>query len=631
MSKEVTVLRAFEDASLDELINALSAADDHYHNTGEPLLDDNEYDIAKRAAYAIDPAHVYFTGVGSSVRGGKIRLPFQMGSLNQVYEGESTDWIAKNDLANHYIVLTDKLDGTSAMLTYDDKGNLQIAYSRGNGLEGADITRHIKNFPTVVTSHPELRNVTIRGEVIIQQDRFEAARSLKTRRGGGEYKNPRNMVAGQMNSKTLPAEIYEYLDFVTYEIVGATDHKVDQLAFLEEVGFLTPFAQVIPAKLFNDKWLTKHLNERRDVSVYEIDGLVAEVNDKTKRASMNPTSSTLNPAYAVKYKIASADNEKNVRVVEVEWNVSKHGYQKPRVRIEPTELMGVTVQHATGFNAKFIKENSIGKGAIIRITRSGDVIPFILEVIEPGELDLPEGEWNETGVDLVATSGEAAETAYFKQVVSFFESIDAPYLKSGSISKMFAEGYTTVESLIQADELEYIVVIGKNGTKVHEGLTKRLNNMYFHDFIGSTSFFGRGVGKRKFKKLLDVYDYWDLSDLTVSDIAGVEGFNDKTAAKIVDGMSSFDEFYNKVKDYITIVEPKVTGVTMKDQNIVFTGFRDKALQAEVEANGGRVASGVSKKTDLVVAANPDSNSGKVKKARQYGIDVIGVDEFRQML
>ena len=376
-----TILRNFENASFAVLIAALEAADDLYFNTGNELVEDNVYDIAKRAAYAQNPAHVYFTGVGSDIRGGKIKLPFQMGSLDQVYEGEIKDWISKNHLTNTSVLISDKLDGTSAMIVYGDDGNLQIAYSRGNGLEGADITRHIKHIPSVPQSVSG--QMVVRTEVIIPVDSFDALKSVQKRSDGSDYKNPRNAVAGIMNSKTNKTAAYKYIDVVAYEVVGNQMAKEDQLDLLEREGFIVPGYALWRGTAFNDTDLTNYLNHRRATSVYDLDGVVLDVNDEAQRARMNPTKTPLNPAYAVKYKIASADEEKNVRVVEVEFNISKHGYLKPRIRIEPTELMGVTIQHATGFNARYIYDNKIGTGAIIRITRSGDVIPFCLEVLKP--------------------------------------------------------------------------------------------------------------------------------------------------------------------------------------------------------------------------------------------------------
>lgn len=628
------ILEKFEGFELDEIVGALQVADDAYHNGDDPIVDDNTYDTAKRYAHGLDPAHVYFTGIGSGVRGGKVKLPYQMGSLNQVEIGEITDWVHKNKLADEQIAITDKLDGVSVMLVYGGDGVFQIAYSRGDGINGADVSRHIREIPSVPKSLNRASGYgtfVVRAEVIISKAKFEQMKKVQSRSGGDEYKNPRNATAGIMNSKTNKTAAYSYIDVIAYEVVGNTESKFTQLQLLKDLGFMVVEQNGCLGKFLSDEKLTKLLNERRANSPYELDGLVLDVNDKTTRSHMNPTSSTLNPAYAVKYKVASADNVKNVRVVEVEWNVSKHGYLKPRVRIEPVELMGVTVQHATGFNAKFIKENSIGKGAIIKITRSGDVIPFILETLEPGKLELPAGNWTDTGVDLVVEAGEAQDEIHFKQVVDFFESIDAPMLREGNVKALFDKGYDTIEKIINAEELDFILAMGANGQKAYEGLVMKLSNIYFHDLIGSLPYFGRGVGKRKFAKLLESISREELMTATVRQVASVEGFDEKTAEKIVAGLPEFKRFWNECGDKITITVPRVTGMSMNGQLVVFTGFRDKALETEIEANGGKMQSAVSGKTTILVCADPTSNSGKMQKARANGTMVIGIDELREML
>ena len=112
----------------------------------------------------------------------------------------------------------------------------------------------------------------------------------------------------------------------------------------------------------------------------------------------------------------------------------------------------------------------------------------------------------------------------------------------------------------------------------------------------------------------------------------VEGFEEKTAQKILNGMDDYYAFYAAVKGYITIAEEEgPTGTSMEGQKVVFTGFRDKDLQAAVEAAGGEMQSGVSGKTTILVTKNPNSTSGKVQKARDKGVKIVGIDELRGML
>ena len=162
----------------------------------------------RRHVELTDPSHVYITGVGSDVRGGKIKLPYQMGSLDQVYEGEICDWIGTWGLQKYWIDASDKLDGTSAMVIYDPAGNFQIAYSRGNGTEGADISRHIKQFDNVPQTTDQ--TLVVRGEVILTKEGFQKLSSILHNRGKRKYKNARNEHA-LLSEKKAWKMLYQWL------------------------------------------------------------------------------------------------------------------------------------------------------------------------------------------------------------------------------------------------------------------------------------------------------------------------------------------------------------------------------------------------------------------------------------
>ena len=648
------VISNYESHDIESLVKALTIADDLYHNGEDSPLTDSEYDALRRYAQKLDPTNKYFTGIGSSVRGGKIPLPFTMGSLDQLYEGDVAKWISQHQLRDELIVITDKLDGISCMLIYDENG-LRIAYSRGDGEMGADITRHLRHMPIPkqfmhIMDHP---TYTIRAEIILSVEKFKrlqnthvsasARRRAVKSRSGKPYKNPRNMVAGLMNSKKIDPELLAQLSVVAYEIVSPHHFsKKEQLSRLWKAGFsVAPHVAVKGRQAAKEEWLTAHLNTQRNDSMYEIDGVVIDVNSAIKRQAMSPTRDTLNPTFARKYKVADESNVAIATVVEVQWNVSKHGYMKPRVRIEPVELVGVTVQHATGFNAKFIKENGIGPGAKIKITRSGDVIPFIMEVVESTTPQLPDGEWkwNETGVDVVLTNHEANADVQFEKILAFFNSIEAPYMREGSTRKFYDAGYDSIEAIIKMEQHEMVRWIGSNGNKIHSGLREKLTNIPLWTLMGSTPFFGRGVGRRKFKKLYKALDLNELvfaadrQDWIARSVVKVDGFEQKTAQKIAKGMMDFLVFLKKIDDYVTLVEEEqiMSNGAMNDQKVVFTGFRDKDLAEAVENAGGTIQSGVSGKTTILVTKNPDSNSGKVKKARDKGVRIVGIEEFKGML
>lgn len=637
--KRAILMGNVEELDIRHIIELLVHCDDLYHNENESPLADAEYDALRQYAERTLPTDPYFTGVGSDVRGGKIKLPHTMGSLDQIYQGDYVRWVAKHNIRNDEGVASDKLDGVSAMVIYGRDGDLQIAYSRGDGTMGADITRHVKkirNVPKNIATNGEV--VTIRAEIILQPTRFRDLQDKVKSRSGKPYKNPRNMVAGCMNASDNPEIVYANIDLVAYQIIDSEIDKMAQFKQLKDLGFAVAYHSVFVFDDLGEDDLTSYLNKRRELSAYEIDGIVIDVNKATVRQRINPSRDTLNPAYAVKYKVADASNVADTVVTGVEWNVSKDGYYKPRVQFRPVDLVGVTIQNATGFNAKYIFDNNIGPGAIVKITRSGDVIPFILGVVRhaasPDMPDDPTATWTETGVDLVVGDITSNQTVMFERLNDFFSTLEVPHLGEGNLQKIFDCDFRTPESIMTLTQEDFGSMLNSLpiGRKVFLGMREKLTNVPIYKLMGAHPSFGRGVGVRKMKKLYEAFagDMTKCRDFDA--IVAVEGFEAKTANKIVAGYPEFAKFMEEVKDVVTIeqyVAPKEG--KLSGSVFVFTGFRSKELEAMVEAAGGKMGSSVSSKTTYLVSDNPDSTSGKAQKARDLGIKVIDANDLRALI
>lgn len=624
----------FTEFDLNDLFKVLSIADDAYHND-TPIFEDKEYDALRLFCETAEPDNSYFLGVGSVVRGGKVKLPYSMGSLTQAYVGgDIQKWIAQHNLNNEEIVITEKLDGFSVLLVYGATGELQIAYSRGDGIEGADITRHVSKIPCVPKNIHT--SAVIRAEIIFKRNDWDVVKTKIRRSGGQLYKNARNCVSGLMNASESDQKALDALSVVGYSVVSHSHFsKRDQLDLLDDLNIISPRRDVFPGDVCTDDELAKLLNMWRSSSEYEIDGIVLDVNDVDLRNQISPSKSTLNPEFARKFKVADASNQAIATVVEVQWNVSKNGYLKPRVRIEPVELVGVTVQHATGFNAKFIKDNDIGPGAKVRITRSGDVIPFIQAVVEPATAQMPEhdAEWTSTGVDLVIVNANDNDTVRLEQLIDFFAKVGTEYLGEGNLQTVFDAGFKTIVDVINLSEFEWTSMIGANGKKIYKSIREKLNNVPWYVVAGAHPAFGRGVGVRKMKKLYEAFA-GDIRKLgLVNEIVAVEGFEVKTASKISAGYTKeFIQFLTDTSATITFAPyevPKTGGLS--GQTFLFTGFRSSDLEAKIVEQGGKISSSVSSKLTYLVAADVNDSSGKLKKARELGTKIISRDDLIAIL
>lgn len=628
---------SFDQFVTEDLIAVLMAVDDAYHND-QPMVSDADYDALRQYVERTAGDNTYFLGVGSQIRGGKVKLPYTMGSLTQVYEGDTQKWIAQYNLQDKGIVASEKLDGCSALLIYGQDGKLQIAYSRGDGIEGADITRHVSKIKSVpkTLANGVKGPLAARAEIIFTKSNWEKVKTLIKRSGGAFYKNARNCVAGLMNASESDPVAYEYLSVVAYEVLGTDNGKNTQLDLLENAGFTTPVSKTVQGDDCTDANLTILLNHMRTNSEYEIDGIVLDVNMYKQRVAMNPTKSTLNPEYARKFKVADASNMAIATVVEVQWNISKNGYLKPRVKIEPTELVGVTVQHATGFNAKFIKENGIGPGAKIRITRSGDVIPFIVGVIKAVAPQMPEedAEWTKTGVDLVIENANDNEVVQLEQLIDFAAKIGVEHIGEGNMKAILEAEYKTPLDFVKMQAMDIGIAIGSQvmGKKIAASKDEKTHNVPWYIIAGAHPAFGRGIGVRKMKKLYDAFEGCITMLGDKERILNVEGFEAKTATKIADGYEAFMEFVQDCSASLSFSKyeaPK--GGDWSGQSFLFTGFRDKGLEKQIEAKGGKISSAVSGKLTYLVAADPSENSGKLTKARDLGTKIISRDQLIALL
>lgn len=634
-----------ESFPINDIIELLQMADDEYFNSpdSESFLTDEDYDILRK--YVNEKSTTQYAGmIGSAVRGGKIKLPKQMGSLNQVYEGEIEQWIENSNLNSCRAIITDKLDGASIMLVYDGPtGAFKIAYSRGDGEEGADISRHVvqmRGVPKYIMPGLYDSDVFVRAENIISKRSFEIVKKLVKTSAGEEYKNARNMVSGLMNASENDPVVYDYIDCVAYEIMDSPLDKLEQLRLLADcMSFSIVYWERWHFAIIDDSILEAYLSTRRALTYWELDGLVIEANDAGIRAALNVGNDSLNPKHAVKFKI---NTYIEATCTGVEWNVSKHGYLKPRVQIEPVELLGVTIQNLTGHNAKFIVDSGIGAGAVLKITRAGDVIPFIHSVVTPVEPSLPVVEyyWNETNVDIVVTDKSTNEEVIVNQMTDFFSTLEVPLLKKGNIQQLFDAGLVTIEDVIVADFGTLQHVLGVNGEMIYESLQHILNPIPAYMLMGALPYFGRGVGTRVFKKIQSVHGTEWLTKLQPSTIsiemlAQVPGVDRKTADKIVNGLDDFHKFLKVVTpNYVAIApdtEVEIIDGKLNGMTFVFTGFRSDTLTHAIRENGGDVVDAFTKAVTHVVAKDPSKSSGKIKKAQQAGAKVISQGQLQELI
>jgi DNA ligase (NAD+) len=613
--------------SVKELEKAILLCSESYHNSGISLVSDSTYDILVDRLKQLKPNSDVLKNVGAPVVGSKVELPYWMGSMDKIKTEEKMidRWTRK--FYGPYII-SDKLDGISCLFRLFD-GEVKL-YTRGNGIYGKDITFLLNyvSFP-LESIRKKKFEIAVRGELIMSKKNF--------RKFQDEMSNARNMVAGLVNSKekTLDKNHIQYVDFVAYELIEPKKKPSEQMIFLEENNF-----NVVDYKIYSEinlEFLDEIYQSRKERSIYEIDGLI--VTDDHK----HPRNVSGNPEYSFAYKGMTPTAK--VKVLKVLWNPSKDGVLVPRIHFTKVRLSQADLEYTTGFNAKFISDNGIGPGAVITIIRSGEVIPYVLDVVKSVEPEFPddyEYKWDKNGVNIILKNISDNRDVIINRLTKFMKNIGVDNLSKGIVTRLVDNGYDDIFSMIQLTVDDLLKIEGfqkKLANKLYSHLNSALQRLDILTLMDASNIFGRGFGKKKIRKILNDYPTIvnDYSKRNYSEwynnLIEIEGFNSITAESFLSSLPEFQKFYRKISKIISILPykniTKSKGL-FRNQNVVFTGFRNQKWQMFIEAEGGKVTTSVSKNTTILIYKDGDESSSKYQKAKQLGIKLISMSNFAKM-
>ena len=618
------LLKSLKLQDIDTLKKIKQYLDDKYYNTGEKTeFTDEQYDILKDIIVKYDKGEKKKVGAKIREDNNRVKLPYWLGSLDKIKaeeENKLDNWLKKNKTDKYTI--ENKLDGISCLFISDfDKICL---YTRGDGFVGANISHILKYIKNIPLSFPKSK-VVIRGELIINEKVFKEKYAK-------DSANPRNMVSGLVNAKTLKEGI-EDVEFIAYEII--TDDKTQlkptkQLRVLKEYGFKVVHNLILNQDELDVEKLSEILLDNKRNSEYEIDGIIIQSDTEYVRNEKD------NPKYAFAFKMSMEDNFIEAEVEEVIWNISKHKLIKPKIRIKPVNLNGVTITFASAFNAKFVVENSLGNGAKVVLTRSGDVIPFIIRIIKPAKKpDMPDlvYKWNDSNVDIIVEDDEE-HVSDIKMISSFFSGMGIKNISDATVEKIYNHGYTSLLDIFKATKDDFEKIDGfqkKLAEKIYNNIHEGLKDTSIDILLGSSGIFGEGIGKRKLKVLFE--NFPDILDTNVSEkemskkICDIEGYSEKTAEKIILNLDKARKFIKNIDPYITFENKKNKTEKLKGLSVLFSGFRNEDLEKEITDNGGKISTSVSKNLNILIVKDKTSASSKIEKAKKLNIEILLMEEF----
>ena len=623
------------------------------------LLSDNEYDILRDYILVKDPTNKIAIEQHTQVKldATKVKLPYEMWSMDKIKPDTSALDKFKQSYKGPYVISA-KLDGVSALYsTENDEANL---YTRGDGKYG-----HLINHLIPYLKLPSEKNITLRGELMIKEELFK----LKYK---GQFSNSRNFISGLVNRKKLThleEEILQDIDFVTYEVLMPINltpsQQYNKALELNTITVLN--IQSIDYAQLTNEYLSSKLLEYRTSYSYSIDGIICIDDNVYPRVSKNPE-------HAFAFKMVLTDQEIEAKVVDVLWTVSSNGLIKPRIQFEPVTIGGVSITYATGFNAKFIKDNNIGLGALVKLIRSGDVIPYVAEVLIPAQTPLmPNSEeyeyiWNATHTDIILVNNKTDPRVIEKTIIKFFKDLEVEGLGDKNVKKIINSGANTIEKIINMSIEDLMEVDGfkeKMASKIHKSIQTQVKKASISQIASACNIFGQGFAEKTIRAILEAQPNILTSLLSeeekVAQIKAIKGFADKTARQFVKAIPEFNNFIGKIRHIDEANEENEANKaneeneaneankankaneeneakteqlnTLKNKVIVLSDFdksvyKKKELTNELIKLGARIETSITKETNILVVGNVLKNTTKITKAKKNSsIEIIQLDKF----
>lgn len=629
------------------------------YRAGNTQISDKEYDKLVKELKRIDPENEWFKHIEPAPvsKRRKVKLPVPMKSLNKVKDIKSLlNWAESIGLtSSDYVIITPKFDGLS--LLHNEKTGK--AYSRGGAEnEGQDCSAHYKAATKIVNVKTPLAFTF--GELVFSHNswmkHFYGKAAPDT---GDKYKSPRNTAAGLLN-RDEPSENLMYVDFFRY---GIDEVSLENFLRYEDIylylckTFSQPelFLKVTVGELTTELCLDLY---KKWMLQYYIDGLVIYANEIKVWDAVGRQGTTGNPNYAIAYKDPSFTETFETVVNDITWKVSKSGALKPVVNIETVDTGDCNMENPTGYNAKWVYEHRIAKGAEIIVTRSGGVIPKILETVKPASTRELQSlwkelshcphcqsptEWNGSGIELMCTNPKC-DGIKLAKIVFFFKTVEAEQMGEETITKMFNAGYTSIKMILNItfDELLEIDGFGEGiANQILDATNKIKQGIEITKLMHASDCF-TGIGQVKAKTILSQLSIENLNAFyngrfhtwaNNEELKSMKFFQETntTLQSFALGIIPFYEFIAENRLLPLPMESRaqdIKGDSCEGLKVCFTGVRDPELEQTIRTNSGEVVSGVSKKTTHLIVADKDSTSTKAEKARQLGIPIMTIDEFK---
>ena len=601
---------------LKNLTAAQLAKQIEYHNRkywaeGEPEISDDDYDALVRALTALEPDHPLLVQVQAPIVAGTGKVVHRkpMLSLDKAYSLEEVIAWAKKFARSpqETLLVQPKYDGISALWSEG------ILATRGDGETGENITDKIELIEletSGLTVPLKAYSDAIRGEIVIRDDDFKNLYATIRNKNGRTYKNSRNAVAGIMGLKDIREMLLQHakLSLIDYRLYSWKT-RLDSLA---------------------DDW--QYILDQAEALPYPMDGLVIKLADDSYSESLGNTAH--HPRGQIAFKFSGVRRE--TKLINVEWSFGKNCLT-PVAEVEPVEIGGTTIRHASLHNLQNILDKDLCIGDTVVVERAGDVIPYIVSATPGNErhsclIDHCPG----CGAELVrelpelrCVNPDCLETK-LRNLAAAVKNIGIERLGEPNIRKMMLSlGVQDLSDIFKLTKTQILSMEGFQNQSAENLLREISNARTVPDWQLLASLNIKGIGPNIAKGILREYTLSELQKKTVEELSRIEGIGPERANALFRELRAQQDILAELLRCVTVTETKSAGNAGRP-TICFTGKMPEKrsfYEALAQEHGYEPADSVNADLSVLVCMDVNENSSKLKKARKLNTRIVQLDDW----
>lgn len=574
-------------------------------------------------------------------------------SLNKTKSVEEiSDWLGEQQA-----MLSWKLDGLTIVLTYKD-GELLRALTRGNGMIGEEITANAKVFVNIPLRIPFRGELILRGEAIITRSEFEKI-NVKILDVDAKYKNPRNLCSGTVRQLNPQMTKERNVRFFAFGLVRAEGKNFslhhEEMDWLSGLGF-----EIVEYRLSDRSNLKEQIHQFQaqiEHVDFPSDGLVLLMDDIAYGEKLGNTAKFPRNAMAFKW----TDEEKETKLLRIEWSPSRTGLINPVAVFEPVDLEGTSVSRASVHNVSMVESLELGEGDLLTVYKANMIIPQIAKnLTRSNRIQVPKScpaceqpttVRNENGIKTLHCTNADCPVKQLKRFTHFVsrDALNVDGLSEMTLEKFLAKGFlhtrTDIFDLVQ--HKEEIISTEGFGQKSYEKLISAIERAKHTTMARVVYALGiAGIGQANAKMLANHF-HQDMHAFIYADalqLQSVEGIGEVLAKAMV---AYFEDIHNREEVEILLqkvqmdlpkedIDATLHSGHLLGKVFVITGSllhfaNRKELEEKIEQMGGKISSSVSKKTDFLINNDTMSTSGKNKKAKELGVAILSEEELLTMM